>query len=116
MSSSTQLTTYHSYRTVKMEGSEQLTDSDEQSGSGVIDPSHRFLYLQVQSDLGTPLPTALFTKEVITGMCVTQYGVSTVIEPPLEVFLLTDSEVVIGMNGTNNAERMMVRMLAIDWW
>ena len=76
MSSSTQLTTYHSYRTVKMEGSEQLTDSDEQSGSGVIDPAHRFLYLQVQSDLGTPLPTALFTKEVITGMCVTQYGVS----------------------------------------
>ena len=96
-----------------MEGSEQPTDSDEQSGSGVIDPSHRFLYLQVQSDLGTPLPTALFTKEVITGMCVTQYEVSTVIEPPLEVFLLTDSEVVIE---TNNAERMMVKMLAIDWW
>ena len=38
MSSSAQLTTYHSYRTVKMEGSEQPTDSDEQSGSGVIDP------------------------------------------------------------------------------
>ena len=98
-----------------MEGSEQLTDSDEQSGSGVIDPSHRFLYLQVQSNLGTPLPTALFTKEVITGMCVTQYGVSTVIEPPLEVFLLTDSEVVIRMIGTNNVERMMVKMLAVDW-
>ena len=96
-----------------MEGLEQPTDSDEQSGSGVIDPSHRFLYLQVQSDLGTPLPTALFTKEVITGMCVTQYGVSTVIEPPLEVFLLTDSEVVIE---TNNAERMMVKMLATGWW
>ena len=99
-----------------MEGSEQPTDSDEQSVSGVIDPSHGFLYLQVQSDLGTPIPTALFTKEVITGMCVTQYGVSTVIEPPLEVFLLTDSEVVIGMIGTDKAERMMVKMLAIDWW
>ena len=96
-----------------MEGSEQPTDSDEQSGSGIIDPSHRFLYLQVQSDVGTSLPTALFAKEVITGMCATQYEVSTVIEPPLEVFLLTDSEVVIE---TNNAERMMVKMLAIDWW
>ena len=116
MSSSAQLTTYHSDQTVGMEGSEQVTDSDGQSVSGVIDPSHKFLYLQVQSDLGTPLPTALFSKEVITGICATQYGVGTTIEPPLEVLFLTDSEVVIGMNGIGKAERMMVRMLDVTWW
>ena len=116
MSSSAQSTTYHSYSPVKMEGSDNPGNFDQHPGFNEISPNHQFLYLQVLNDTGSPLPSALFSKNVVAGMFITKTITGTAPETPLDMLFLNDTEVVIELSETANMERMMVIMTALQWW
>ena len=116
MSSSAQSTTYHSYSPVKMEGSDNPGNFDQHPGFNEISPNHQFLYLQVLNDTGSPLPPALFSKDVVAGMFITKTITGTAPETPLDMLFLKDTEVVIELSETANRERMMVIMTALQWW
>ena len=75
-----------------MEGSGNPDHSDTHPRWRIIDPTHQFLYLQVHCDLGTPLPPALFSKEVIFAILATQSWIGIASQPPLDGFLVSDTE------------------------
>ena len=104
MSSSAQSTTYHSYSPVKMEGADNPGNYGQHPGLNVISPNHQFLYLQVLSDMGSPLPPALFCKDVVSGMFITQNMTDTNPEAPLDILFINDREVVIELGETANME------------
>ena len=78
--------------------------------------THQFLYLQVLSDLGTPLPPALFSKDVVAGMFITQNMANTASETPLDVLFLSNTEAIIELGERTNMERMITIMTACQWW
>ena len=108
--------TYHSDKLVRMEISGNPECTDVPSECSIINPNHQFLYLQVQSDLGTPLPPALFSREVILGVLATQSWVGTASEPPLDVFLLSDTEVILELSATAGIRRMLALTATLQWW
>ena len=99
-----------------MEGSGSPDYSDMSSECSIIDPNHQFLFVQVQSDLGTPLPPALFSREIILSVLATQSWVGTASEPPLDVFLLSDTEVILELSATAGMHRMLALIAALQWW
>ena len=116
MSSSAQSTTYHSYSPVKMEGLDNTSGFDKHPGLNVISPNHQFLYLQVLGDTGSPLPPALFNKDVVAGMFITQNMTGTAPETALDILFVGDAEAIIEVEETANIERMIVIMTALQWW
>ena len=68
------------------------------------------------NDTGSPLPQALFSKDVVAGMFITKTITDTAPETPLDMLFLNDTEVVIELSETANMERMMVIMTALQWW
>ena len=116
MSSSTQSTTYHTYSPVKMEGVDNPGNYDQPMGLNVISPNHQFLYLQVLSDFGTPLPPALFSKDLVAGMFITQNMTGTASETTLDILFLNDKEAVIELGEAANMKRNIVIMTALQWW
>ena len=100
-----------------MEGPEDPGDvvTPEQKPSGVA-PSNQFLYLQVLTDTGSPLPPALFTIEVINGIVRTQGMALASIELPLQVWKLSESEVVLALREAANLEELQASMLALQYW
>ena len=108
---------FHSYNSADMEGPEDPGDvvTPEQKPSGVA-PSNQFLYLQVLTDTGFPLPPALFTIEVINGIVRTQGMALASSELPLQVWKLSESEVVLALREAANLEELQASMLALQHW
>ena len=78
---------------------------------------NQYLYLQIQTDHGQPLPPTLFTKDVIEGMVSMQgHVVGQEQEPPLEVMMLSDTEAVIEFSSRSNIERIAVWMSHLQYW
>ena len=72
---------------------------------------NQYLYLQIQTAHGQPLPPTLFTKDVIEEMVSMQgHVVGQEQEPPLEVMMLSDTEAVIEFSSKTNIERIAVWM------
>ena len=85
-----------------MEGLENPSGYDQQTGLHVVSPNHQFLYLQVLCDTGSPLPPALFNKEVVAGMFISQNMTGTAPETPLDILFVGDTEAVIELEETAN--------------
>ena len=98
-----------------MEGLGNPSSMDQHPGLNMISPTHQFLYLQILSDLGTPLPSALFSKDVVAGMFITQNMASTAPETPLDVLFLSDTAAIIELGERANMERMIAIMTACQW-
>ena len=78
---------------------------------------NQYLYLQIQTAHGQPLPPTLFTKDVIEGMVSMQgHVVGQEQEPPLEVMMLSDTEAVIEFSSKTNIERIAVWMSPLQYW
>ena len=105
---------FHSYNSADMEGPEDPGDvvTPEQKPSGVA-PSNQFLYLQVLTDTDSPLPPALFTIEVINGVVRTQGMALASLELPLQVWKLSESEVVLALREAANLEEQKVQKVQL---
>ena len=70
-------TSYHSYSSTDMEGPGNLGNvtTPQLSTESSIAPAHQFLYLKVVGVFGANLSPALFAKDVIAGMFITQHMV-----------------------------------------
>ena len=101
MSTSPQSTSYHSYNSADMDGSIDPgnVDTPPASTDDGISPAHQFLYLKVKSPYGVNLSTALFAKDVIAGMFISQHMVGPLTrdrpEAPLNIMLLSECEAVL---------------------
>ena len=72
--------------------------------------------MQVQGEFGFPLAPALFAKDVIAGMFITQGMAVEGSEPPTNIFIMSKTEVVIELSARTNLERTMVLMTALQHW
>ena len=80
-------------------------------------PQNQYLYLQVTTNQGHPLPPTLFTKDVIEGMVAMQgHVVAQEQEPPSEVMMLNDREVVVEFSSRASIERILVWMSPLQYW
>ena len=79
-----------------------------------------FLYLKVKGAYGINLYPALFAKDVIAGMFISQHMVGPMArdrpEAPLNIMLLSECEVVLELNETAEIETQILSMAAIEWW
>ena len=122
MSISPLSTSYHSYSSADMEGPgnpENPITPPVSTDSGVS-PDHQFLYLKVKGSFGINLSPALFAKDVIGGMFITQHmvGPSTRGRPeaPLNVMILSESEAVLELNESTDIETDILSLAAVEWW
>ena len=122
MSTSPVSTSFHSYSSTDMEGpgnpgSVVTPPASTESG---IAPAHQFLYLKVMGTFGVPLSPALFAKDVIAGMFITQHMVGPTIrdrpEAPLNVMLLSECEAVLELSESADMETHMISLAAVEWW
>ena len=74
------------------------------------------LYLQVQSEFGLPIAPALFAKDIIAGMFITQGMAVEGSEPPTNIFIMSKTEVVMALSDRTNLERTIVLMTALQQW
>ena len=85
-----------------------------------ISPAHQFLYLKVKGAYSVNLSTALFAKEVIAGMFISQHmaGPFTRDRPevPLNIMLLSECEAVLELSEAAEIETYILSMAAIQWW
>ena len=74
---SPQSTSYHSYSSIDMDGPNNPgnIDTPPASTESGISPAHQFLYLKVKGAYGINLSSALFAKDVIAGMFISQHMV-----------------------------------------
>ena len=94
MSSSDRTPTFYSYSLTGMDGFNSVTKLERGPQGGP--PQDQYVYLQIKTDQGQPLPPTLFTKDVIEGMVAMQgQMVCQEQEPPSEVMLLSDAEAVV---------------------
>ena len=105
-----------------MQGLENLGDcNDQPQGLNIISPTYQYLYLQVQCEDGSPLPSALFAKDVLAGVFITQNMAGSTSEAaqhqaPQDILILSDTEVVYVLSDTTNMDRVIVLMSALGWW
>ena len=122
MSNSPQSTSYHSYSSTDMEGpghpGEVLTPPHS-SETGIA-PAHQFLYLKVKGSYGINLSPALFAKDVIAGMFITQHMVGPTPrvrpEAPLNVMVLSECEAVLELSESADLESHIISLAAVEWW
>jgi len=76
----------------------------------------QFLHLQVKAESGLALPSALFTKDVIVGMLKTQGMAMAKPELPLEVLVLSDTEVLLKVREETSREKIQVGLVALEYW
>ena len=66
------------------------------------------------------MSTALFAKDVIAGMFISQHMVGPLTrdrpEAPLNIMLLSECEAVLELNESAEIEIHILSMAAIDWW
>ena len=91
-----------------------VTTPDQAPSS--LTPFHQYLYLQVQSEFGLPLPPALFAKDVIAGIFITQGMAVEGEEAPTNIFIINKTDVVIELSARTNLERAIVQMTALQYW
>ena len=115
-------TPYHSYSSTDMDGpgNPRNIDTPPASTASGISPAHQFLYLKVKGAYGMNLSSALFAKDVIAGMFISQHMVGPMVrerpEAPLNIMLLSECEVVFELNETAEIEANILSMAAIEWW
>ena len=63
-----------------------------------------------------PLAPALFAKDVIPGMFITQGMAVEGSEPPTNIFIMSKTEVVIELSARTNLKRTMVLITALQHW
>ena len=122
MSNSPQSTSYHSYSSTDMEGpghpGEVLTPP--RSSETGIAPAHQFLYLKVKGSYGINLSPALFAKDVIAGMFITQHMVGPTPrvrpEASLSVMVLNECEAVLELSESADLESHIISLAAVEWW
>ena len=100
-----------------MEGPDNqgIVNTPNQVPSSITQPLQYF-YLQVQGEFGLPLAPALFAKDVIAGMFITQGMAVEGSEPPTNILIMSKTEVVIELSARTNLERTMVLMTALQHW
>ena len=119
---SPQSTSYHSYSSTDMDGpgNPGNIDTPPASTESGISPAHQFLYLKVKDAYGINLSPALFAKDVIAGMFISQHMVGPMArdrpEAPLNIMLLSECEVVFELNETAEIEAHLFSMAATEWW
>ena len=119
-STSPHSTSYYSY-TTDMEGpghpGEVLTPPHS---SDNIAPAHQFLYLKLKGSFGMNLSPALFAKDVIAGMFITQHMVGPttreVPDAPLNIMILSECEAVLELSESTDLEAHIISMVAVEWW
>ena len=118
MNISNQSTSFHSCSSYSMEGPGNAGDivTPNQVPSGNVAPTHQFVYLQVKGEFELPLNQALFAKDVITGVYITQTMVDEHPEPPLGIYLLSEKEVVIEVSERFELERLIATLAALEMW
>ena len=120
--SSPQSTSYHSYSSTDIDGpgNPGNIDTPPASTESGISPAHQFLYLKVKGAYGINLSPALFAKDVIAGMFISQHMVGPMArdrpESPLNIMLLSECEVELELNETAEIETHILSMAAIEWW
>ena len=67
-------------------------------------------------DTGSPLPPALFNRDVVAGMFITQNMTGAAPETPLDILFVGDTEAIIELEEAANMDRMIVIMTALQWW
>ena len=84
-----------------------------------IAPAHQFLYLKVKGSYGINLSPALFAKDVIAGMIITQNMVGPTTrerpEAPLNVMVLSECEAVLELESAD-LESHIISLAAVEWW
>ena len=93
MNSSNQSTSFHSYSS-DMEGQDNpgIGNTPNQVPSSITQLLQN-LNLQVQGEFGLPLAPALFAKDVIAGMFITQSVAVEGSEPPTNILIMSKTEV-----------------------
>ena len=115
MSDSDRTPTFYSYSLTGMEGLNSVNKIE--GGPMGNPPQNQYVYLQVKTDQGHPLPPTLFTKDVIEGMVAMQgQMVGQGQETPSEIMLLSDTEAVIEFSRRANIERITVWMSPLQYW
>ena len=116
MNSSYQSTPFHSYSSdMEGPGNPGNITTPNQIPSGIT-LAHQFLYLQVKGEFGLPLAPALFAKDVIAGMFITQGMAAEHPEPLLNMFLMSNTEVILEISERANIEKLTVLMTALEFW
>ena len=87
----------------------------DQVPSGLT-PPHQYLYLQVKGEFGLPLAPALFAKDVVAGMFITQGMAVEGAEAPTNIFMVSNTEAVIELSVRTNLERTIALMAALQYW
>ena len=121
MSISDQTPTFYSYSLTGMEYLNSIGKTEGNVGYNQVPQGNpqqnQYLYLQIQTAHGQPLPPTLFTKDVIEGMVSMQgHVVGQEQEPPLEVMMLSETEAVIEFSSKTNIERIAVWMSPLQYW
>ena len=121
MSISDQNPNFYSYSLTGMEPFNSIGKVEGNVGYNQVPQGNpqqnQYLYLQIQTDHGQPLPPTLFTKDVIEGMVSMQGHVEgQEQEPPFEVTMLSDTEAVIEFSSKTNIERIAVWMSPLQYW
>ena len=117
---SPQSTSYHSYSSTDMDGPTNPgnIDTPPASTESGISPAHQFLYLKVKGTYSINLSPALFAKDVIAGMFISQHMVGPMAkdrpEAPLNIMLLSECEVVFELNETAEIETHILSMAVIE--
>ena len=121
MSNSPQSTSYHSYSSTDMEGPDhqgEVLTPPNSSETGIA-PAHQFLYLKVKGSYGINLSPALFAKDVIAGMFITQHMVGPTPrvrpEAPLNVMVLSECEAVLELSESADLESHIISLAAVEW-
>ena len=122
MSTSPVSKSFHSYSSTDMEGPGNpgnVVTPPTSTESGIA-PAHQFLYLKVMGTFGVPLSPALFAKDVIAGMFITQHMVGPTIrdrpETPLNIMILSECEAVLELNESADIETHIISLAAVEWW
>ena len=84
--------------------------------SGIF-PAHQFLYLKVKGTFGVNLSPALFAKDIIAGMFITQHMVGPTVrdrpEAPLNM-ILSESEAVLELSEAACIETHIISLAVVE--
>ena len=117
MSHSDKTPSFYSYSPTEMEGLNTLGKVDPE---GIHTPApqgdpHSFpvLYLKVRTEDDHPLPPALFSKDVISGMMLSQ---GQTMGPHPDVMLISESEAVVEFERGANMDRLLTCISPLQYW
>ena len=117
MSYSDKTPSFFSYSQPEMEGLNTLGKVDPEGIHNLGPQGHlplpSLLYLQVRTECDQPLPHALFTKDVISGMMLSQ---GQPMGPHPEVMLINDYEAVVEFERGVNMDILLTCISTLQYW